>query len=87
MLQSLDTSNSQSESSEITDEATGKTFTFRKRKGKAMDFLDLLLQTKVKSSLVIFETGRFDDIDWNVQFRKSIDSIVIISSASKAIQN
>ena len=47
LLQSMKESNSTSETSVFTDEATGKTVTYRKRKGKTMDFLDLLLQTVV----------------------------------------
>jgi len=37
------------------DKETGKTFTFRKQKGKLVDFLDVLLQTKVGKILGYLE--------------------------------
>jgi len=47
VLESLSTQDEISESAFIQDKKTGKKFSFRKRKGKLVDFLDILLQTKV----------------------------------------
>jgi len=46
VLKEISENSSMSETHIITDQ-NGKQFTFRKRKGKAMDFLDVLIQTRV----------------------------------------
>ena len=59
--------NENEETSLVEDPATGKSFTFRKRKGKPVDFLDVLIQTEVTKHISLKNLFSLFKMRWETE--------------------